>query len=53
MSVRFATCSPGLDPEQPELLRFEIRFTAFCHQMVRSIVGTLVDVGLHSARRAT
>lgn len=26
-------------------LRFEIRATAFCHQMVRSIVGTLVDVG--------
>jgi tRNA pseudouridine38-40 synthase len=31
------------------LLRFEIRATAFCHQMVRSIVGTLVDVGLHKA----
>ncbi|HAP78317.1 MAG TPA: tRNA pseudouridine(38-40) synthase TruA [Acidimicrobiaceae bacterium] len=29
----------------PGLLRFEIRATAFCHQMVRSIVGTLVDVG--------
>lgn len=28
------------------LLRFEIRATSFCHQMVRSIVGTLVDVGL-------
>lgn len=28
------------------VLRFEIRATAFCHQMVRSIVGTLVDVGL-------
>jgi tRNA pseudouridine38-40 synthase len=28
------------------LLVFEIRATAFCHQMVRSIVGTLVDVGL-------
>jgi tRNA pseudouridine38-40 synthase len=27
-------------------LRFEIRATSFCHQMVRSIVGTLVDVGL-------
>ncbi len=31
---------------QPGLLRFEIRANAFCHQMVRSIVGTLVDVGL-------
>ncbi|MDG1266376.1 MAG: tRNA pseudouridine(38-40) synthase TruA [Ilumatobacter sp.] len=27
------------------LLRFEIAATSFCHQMVRSIVGTLVDVG--------
>ena len=27
------------------LVRFEIRANAFCHQMVRSIVGTLVDVG--------
>jgi tRNA pseudouridine38-40 synthase len=27
------------------LLRFEIRANAFCHQMVRSIVGTMVDVG--------
>jgi tRNA pseudouridine38-40 synthase len=31
------------------LLRFEIRANAFCHQMVRSIVGTLVDVGLDKA----
>jgi tRNA pseudouridine38-40 synthase len=27
------------------LLRFEIRATAFCHNMVRSIVGTMVDIG--------
>lgn len=32
------------EPE-PDILRFEIRATAFCHQMVRSITGTLVDVG--------
>jgi tRNA pseudouridine38-40 synthase len=28
------------------LLRFEISGSAFCHQQVRSIVGTLVDIGL-------
>ena len=28
------------------VLRFEIRANAFCHQMVRSIVGLTVDVGL-------
>jgi tRNA pseudouridine38-40 synthase len=27
------------------VLRFEIEASAFCHQMVRSIVGTLVDMG--------
>ena len=35
--------------DDPAHLRFEIRATAFCHQMVRSIVGTLVDVGLGKA----
>ena len=34
------------------LLRFEIEANAFCHQMVRSIVGTLVEVGLGGARPA-
>jgi tRNA pseudouridine38-40 synthase len=32
------------------LLRFEIRANAFCHQMVRSITGTLVDVGCGKLR---
>jgi tRNA pseudouridine38-40 synthase len=32
-----------LDP--PDVLRFEIEGSAFCHQMVRSIVGFLVAVG--------
>jgi len=27
------------------VLRFEIRANAFCHQMVRSIVGTMIQVG--------
>lgn len=30
---------------EPDMLRFEIEGTAFCHQMVRSIVGFLVAVG--------
>jgi tRNA pseudouridine38-40 synthase len=33
-------------------LTFEIRSRAFCHQMVRSIVGTLVDVGRQRLDRA-
>jgi tRNA pseudouridine38-40 synthase len=37
----------------PGRLRFEIRATSFCHQMVRSIVGTLVDVGLQRRSAAT
>lgn len=37
----------GLDGVE---LVFEITGTAFCHQMVRSIVGSLVDVGLGRRR---
>jgi tRNA pseudouridine38-40 synthase len=33
------------DDEGDGVLRFTIEATAFCHQMVRSIVGTLVEVG--------
>jgi tRNA pseudouridine38-40 synthase len=32
------------------VLRFDITATAFCWQMVRSIVGTLVDVGAGKVR---
>ena len=35
---------------EDDLLRFEITANAFCHQMVRSIVGLLVDVGLGRRR---
>ena len=31
-------------------LRFEIEATAFCHQMVRSIVGTVVAAGQGKVR---
>jgi tRNA pseudouridine38-40 synthase len=33
------------------VLRFEIEANAFCHQMVRSIVGTLVEMGRSAAKR--
>jgi len=44
-------CDPLIDWKEvrgdvPGLLRFEIEANAFCHQMVRSIVGTLVEVGM-------
>ena len=32
------------------MLRFEIEASSFCQQMVRSIVGTLVEVGLGKRR---
>jgi tRNA pseudouridine38-40 synthase len=35
----------SLAPVVGRLLAFEIEANAFCHQMVRSLVGTLVDVG--------
>lgn len=39
------TREPWLDTDPSPLLRFEVTATSFCHQMVRSMVGTLVDVG--------
>lgn len=34
------------------VLRFEIEATAFCHQMVRSIVGTIIEMGRAGNRRS-
>ena len=34
------------------VLRFEIRANAFCHQMVRAIVGTMINIGDGSIRAA-
>jgi tRNA pseudouridine38-40 synthase len=47
--VRRVLAARWVEVDRDGLLRFEIRANAFCHQMVRSIVGTLVDVGLHRA----
>jgi tRNA pseudouridine38-40 synthase len=51
-----ATDDPGtaapLRPAVGDLLSFEIQANAFCHRMVRSLVGTLVDVG-RGRRRAS
>jgi tRNA pseudouridine38-40 synthase len=35
------------------LLRFEITAGSFCHQMVRSLVGSLVEVGRGNGNAAT
>jgi len=40
-----ATPVGALVPVWGDLLAFEIEANAFCHQLVRSVVGTLVDVG--------
>jgi tRNA pseudouridine38-40 synthase len=48
--VRRLTTARWVAGTQHGMLDFEITASAFCHQMVRSIVGTLVDVGL--GRRA-
>lgn len=49
--VAFARWSDRRDCAEDEgLITFEIRANAFCHQMVRSIVGTLVDVGIGRIR---
>ena len=44
------TC--GVSGDDARLLRFEIEANAFCHQMVRSIIGALVSVGEGSSTAA-
>ncbi len=34
-----------LSDEHEGLLRFEVQATSFCHQMVRALVGLMIDVG--------
>jgi tRNA pseudouridine38-40 synthase len=43
--------SANWSAEDDDVLRFEIEATSFCHQMVRSVVGLMVDVG-RGRRRA-
>jgi tRNA pseudouridine38-40 synthase len=50
VSLRRRVLSVAWHDEGDGLLRFEIEATAFCHQMVRSIVGSLVDTGLGRRR---
>lgn len=44
--VRIVLAAAWSRVDDTPMLRFEIAGSAFCHQMVRSIVGTTVDVGL-------
>ncbi len=44
--VRIVHAATWSRVDDTPMLRFEIAGSAFCHQMVRSIVGTMVDIGL-------
>jgi tRNA pseudouridine38-40 synthase len=54
LDARFAEVKVPPDDLDPgaRLLRFDIEATSFCHQMVRSVVGLLVEVG-RGRRRAS
>jgi tRNA pseudouridine38-40 synthase len=51
-SWREVSWTPGGLAEGARLLRFDISAQSFCHQMVRSVVGTLAEVG-RGRRRAS
>jgi len=51
-SVRAVPPSGGVDLAQGRLIRFELQASSFCHQMVRSIVGQVVDLGLGRSNSA-
>ncbi len=52
VDATWATAGGVLAPATGTLYAFEIEANAFCHQMVRSIVGTLVEVGRGRRRPA-
>lgn len=44
-SVRAVPASGAVDLARGRLIRVELQASSFCHQMVRSIVGQVVDIG--------
>jgi len=49
-TLRRVLTSRWLPDERPGVLVYEVRATAFCWQMVRSLVGTIVEVGMAKRR---
>jgi tRNA pseudouridine38-40 synthase len=49
-TMRRVLSSRWLADDRPGVLVYEVRATAFCWQMVRSMVGTIVDAGLGRRR---
>ena len=51
-SVRAVPTTGAVDLAEGRLIRFELQASSFCHQMVRSIVGQVVDLGLGRSNTA-